>query len=161
MKNKTRLFSSVFFISFALLFLLLSLSHTSESEQTAMKKEVVTLPGVKLSSLPFSPAVKFGSLLFLSGTIGMDPKTNALVSPNVGDQTKQCLEILGQVLHQAGMDFEDAVRCTVYLTDLNDYIEMNKAYAAFFPKDPPSRACVEVAGLVRGAKVEISMIAAK
>jgi 2-iminobutanoate/2-iminopropanoate deaminase len=161
MKNSTRLFGSVVFIVFAFLFVLLSFSHTSDSEQTTMKKEVVTLPGTKPSSLPFSPAVKFGNLLFLSGTIGMDPKTNELASPDVGGQTKQCLERLKQILHQAGMDFKDAVRCTVYLTDLDDYAEMNKAYAAYFPEDPPSRACVQVAGLVRGAKVEISMIAAK
>lgn len=59
------------------------------------------------------------------------------------------------------MDYNDVVSCTVYLTDLKDYTEMNKAYSSYFPEDPPARACVQVSGLVRGAKVEISMIAAK
>jgi len=90
----------------------------------------------------------------------MDPETNEL-SPDIGEQTKQCLENLGLILRQADMDYSDAVRCTVYLADLEDYAAMNKAYTAFFPEDPPARACVQVAGLVRGAKVEISMIAAK
>jgi 2-iminobutanoate/2-iminopropanoate deaminase len=161
MRNSVKTFGPVILMVFAALLLFHSLSQTSNSGQTAVKKEVILMPGAKPSDLPFSPAVKYGNLLFLSGAIGMDPKTNELVSPDVGEQTKQCLERLGKILQQGGMDFSDAVRCTVYLTDIKDYAEMNKAYAAYFSENPPSRACVQIAGLVRGAKVEISMIAAK
>lgn len=133
-------------------------TETTEPMEEAIHKEVIKMGATE--GRPFSPAVKFGNLLFLSGSIGMNPETNEL-SPDVGEQTKQCLENLGLILRQADMDYSDAVRCTVYLTDLEDYAAMNEAYIAFFPEDPPARACVQVAGLVRGAKVEISMIAAK
>lgn len=133
-------------------------TETTEPEQEAVQKEVINMG--QAEGRPFSPAVKFGNLLFLSGSIGMNPETGEL-PPDVGEQTKQCLENLGLILHQADMDYIDAVRCTVYLADLEDYAAMNEAYIAFFPEDPPARACVQVAGLVRGAKVEISMIAAK
>jgi 2-iminobutanoate/2-iminopropanoate deaminase len=99
--------------------------------------------------------------MFLSGLIGTDLKTSELVSSDVGEQTKQCLETLGLILRQSQMDYSDVVSCTVYLTDLKDYSEMNKAYSAYFPKDPPARTCVQVAKLVREAKVELTLIAAK
>jgi len=133
-------------------------TETTEPEQETVHKEVINMGAAE--GRPFSPAVKFGNLLFLSGSIGMDPETGEL-PPDVGEQTTQCLKNLGLILRQADMDYSDAVKCTVYLADLEDYAAMNKAYIAFFPEDPPARACVQVAGLVRGAKVEISMIAAK
>ena len=144
-----------------MLFFSIRLSQTHEHDQAAVKKEVIKATLGVPAGLPFSPAIKFGNFVFLSGILGTDLKTSELVSPDVGEQTKQCMERLGQVLRQGGMDFSDAVRCTVYLTDIKDYAEMNKAYAAYFPENPPARACVQVADLVRGAKVEISMIAAK
>lgn len=146
------------FLLIIVLFFFFSFCQTAEPEREAVKKEVIKMEGSE--GRPFSPAVKFGNLLFVSGSIGVDPETNEL-SPDVGEQTKKCLERLGTILHQANMDYSDVVKCTVYLTDLKDYAEMNKAYSVFFPEDPPSRACVQVAGLVKGAKVEISMIAAK
>jgi 2-iminobutanoate/2-iminopropanoate deaminase len=100
-------------------------------------------------------------MLFLSGVIGSDPKTGELVSDDVAEQTKACMERLKIVLEQAGMDFSDVVRGTVFLVDINDYTAMNKVYGSYFKKDPPARACVQTAKLVRDAKVEISMIAIK
>ncbi len=148
----------VLIIVFIFSFSFCQTEEATEPEQEAVQKEVIKME--QAEGRPFSPAVKFGDLLFLSGSIGMDPETNELPQ-DVGAQTKQCLENLGLILRQANMDYSDAVRCTVYLADLEDYAEMNKAYIAFFPEDPPARACVQVAGLVRDAKVEISMIAAK
>jgi len=147
------------FILITGLFLCFSFCRTTDLEEVVTVKEVIEMEGAE--GLPFSSAVKFGNLLFLSGAIGVDPKTNEVVSPDVGEQTKQCLERVGQILHRVDMDYSDVVNCTVYLTDLDDYAEMNKAYSAFFPEDPPARACVQVSRLVRGVKVEISMIAAK
>jgi 2-iminobutanoate/2-iminopropanoate deaminase len=150
----------IFFLIFVSL-ISISMGISSYSDQAASKKETIRIPGTAPSGLPFSPAVKFGDLLFLSGVVGTDPETGELVSPDIGEQTKQCLELVGLILRQAKMNFSDVVSCTVYLADLSDYTEMNKAYAAYFPEDPPARACIQVAALVRGAKVEISMIAAK
>ena len=148
----------ILIIGFFLCFISCQTTETTEPEQEAVQKEVIKMG--QTEGRPFSPAVKFGNWLFLSGSIGIDPETNEL-PPDVGEQTKNCMERLGAILRQADMDYSDAVRCTVYLADLEDYAEMNKAYTAFFPEDPPARACVQAAGLVRGAKVEISMIAAK
>jgi 2-iminobutanoate/2-iminopropanoate deaminase len=144
-----------------LLFFSVSLSQTQEHDQAAVKKEIIQAALGVPPGLPFSTAVKFGNFVFLSGILGTDLKTSELVSPDVGEQTKQCMETLGLILRQAKMDYSDVVSCTVYLTDLNDYSEMNKAYSAYFPKDPPARTCVQVTKLVRGAKVELSFIAAK
>ena len=151
----------VILLVITVLFFSISFCQAYESDQAVVKKEIIKMPTGTPTGLPFSPAVKFGNLVFLSGVVGTDLKTRELVSPDVGEQTKQCLEILGLILRQAKMDYSDVVSCTVYLTDLKDYTEMNKAYSVYFPEDPPSRACVQVAGLVRGAKVEISLIAAK
>lgn len=131
------------------------------SNQPAQQKEVIRLEGSQPTDLPFSPAIKVGNMMFLSGSIGTDTKTGKLVSDNVEEQTRQTMENLRTLLRQGEMDFADVVRATVYLADINDYAKMNKVYATYFSKDSPARACVEVAGLVRGAKVEISMIAIK
>ncbi len=139
----------------------LFLFGSSNGEQKVLKKEVITLPGAPPSDLPYSPGIKVGNMLFLSGVIGSDPKTGELVSDDVGEQTKACMERLEIVLEQAGMDFSDVVRGTVFLADINDYAAMNKVYGSYFKKDPPARACVQIAKLVRDAKVEISMIAIK
>ena len=144
-----------------MLFFSISFSQTHEHDQAAVKKEVIKAPIGVPAGLPFSTAVKFGNFMFLSGILGTDLNTSELVSPDVGEQTKQCMETLGLILRQAKMDYSDVVSCTVYLTDLKDYSEMNKAYSAYFPKDPPARTCVQVVRLVREAKVELSFIAAK
>jgi 2-iminobutanoate/2-iminopropanoate deaminase len=143
---------------------LIVFGHGSQLGKTAPAspgKEIITLPGAKPSGLPFSSAVKVGNMMFVSGVVGTDVKTSQLISDDVADQTRLCLEKLKAVVTQGGMDLADAVNCTVYLADINDYDAMNKVYATFFPTGPPARACVQVAKLVRGAKVEISMIAIK
>jgi len=136
-------------------------SQSGKADQGSYGKEIISLPGAKTSGLPFSSAVKFGNTMFLSGVIGTDLKTNELVSQDVGDQTRKCLEKLKSILFQGGMNLSDAVNATVYLTDLNDYDAMNKVYATFFIDNPPARACVQTAKLIKGAKIEISMIAMK
>jgi 2-iminobutanoate/2-iminopropanoate deaminase len=151
----------VILLLITMLFFSISFSQTLETDQAAVKNEIIKAPLGVPAGLPFSTAVKFGNFMFLSGLIGTDLKTSELVSPDVGEQTKQCLETLGLILRQAEMDYSDVVSCTVYLTDLEDYSEMNKAYSAYFPKDPPARTCVQAVKLVREAKVELSFIAAK
>jgi 2-iminobutanoate/2-iminopropanoate deaminase len=132
------------------------------SNQAMPKREVIKTPGTHPAGLPFNPAIKVGNMMFLSGTIGSDPKTQEVVSDDIEEQTRQTMENLKTILNQGGMDFSDVVRATVYLTDLNDYEGMNKVYWSYFKNiEPPARACVEIAKLVKKAKVEISMIAIK
>jgi len=132
-----------------------------KANQHSRGKEVVSFPDALPSQAPFSTAVRAGDYIFCSGVIGTDLKTNELVSPDVSGQTRQCLEKIKSVLAQAHLDLGDVVNATVYLSDINDYDAMNEVYLSFFPADPPARACVQVGKLVRGARVEIAMMAWK
>jgi 2-iminobutanoate/2-iminopropanoate deaminase len=142
--------------------LLMGYNNNYNKDQAMPKREVIKTPGTHPAGLPFNPAIKVGNIMFLSGTIGSDAKTQEVVSDDIEEQTRQTMENLKTILKQGGMDFSDVVRATVYLTDLNDYEGMNKVYWSYFKNiEPPARACVEVAKLVKKAKVEISMIAIK
>lgn len=121
---------------------------------------VVVAPGsAVLGDLPFSPGIRAGDFLFLSGAIGTRPGTTELVSRDVGEQTRQTMANLRTVLQAAGADLGDVVKCTVFLVDMADYAAMNAAYAATWPADPPARSTVAGSGLALGAKVEIECIA--
>lgn len=124
----------------------------------AQEKEVVRMPGV-LEGLPFSPAVRAGDLLFLSGQIGIRPGTLELVPGGVRPETRQTLENIRAVLEHAGSSMDRVVKCTVFLADIEDWPAINEVYRTFFPTDPPARSAVAGSGLALGARVEIECIA--
>jgi 2-iminobutanoate/2-iminopropanoate deaminase len=107
---------------------------------------------------PYSHSVVSGGLLFCSGQIGLDPKTDELVPGTVADEATQCLRNLEAVCEAAGTGLDRAVRLTIYTTVIEQFATINEAYAAFFADDPPARAVVGVAGLPKGALVEIDAI---
>lgn len=107
---------------------------------------------------PYSHAVLANGLLFCSGQIPLDAASGEIVGSTPAEQARRCLENLQLVCSAAGARLEDAVRCTVYMTDLSAFAEVNEVYAEFFPSDPPARAAVGVAALPRGAQVEIDAI---
>jgi 2-iminobutanoate/2-iminopropanoate deaminase len=109
---------------------------------------------------PYSHAVMAGGLLFCSGQIPLDPHTGELVGATPAEQARRCLENLDAVCAAAGAALTDAVRLTVYLIDLGAFAEVNEAYAAFFPSDPPARVAIGVAALPKGAQVEIDAVVA-
>lgn len=110
---------------------------------------------------PYSHAVAAGGLLFCSGQVALDPATGRLVQGGASEQTRRCLENLASVCRAAAASLSDAVRITVYLTDLRaDWAEVNRAYASFFEDEPPARAAVGVAALPAGARVEIDAVVA-
>jgi 2-iminobutanoate/2-iminopropanoate deaminase len=110
---------------------------------------------------PYSQAIRTGSLLFCSGQVALDPSTGELVKEDVEGQTRRCLENLSAVCEASGASLTQAVRCTVYLADMGDFARVNEAYADFFgDEDPPARVAVGVAGLPKGADVEIDAIVA-
>jgi 2-iminobutanoate/2-iminopropanoate deaminase len=109
----------------------------------------------------YSQAIRTGSLLFCSGQVALDPSTGELVKEDVVGQTRRCLENLSAVCEAAGASLSEAVRCTVYLADMDDFARMNEAYGDFFGEDnPPARVAIGVAALPRGADVEIDAIVA-
>jgi 2-iminobutanoate/2-iminopropanoate deaminase len=109
---------------------------------------------------PYSQAVRHGDLLFCSGQIPLDPSTGELIKQDAAGQARRCLESLEAVCRAAGASLADAVRCTVYLTDMADFGRVNDVYAEFFGDEPPARVAIQAAGLPRGADVEIDAIVA-
>jgi 2-iminobutanoate/2-iminopropanoate deaminase len=123
-------------------------------------RESVTAIGAPAAIGPYSHAVRAAGLLFCSGQIPLDPETGELVGETPAAQATRCLENLQAVCAAAGAGLADAVRCTVYLTDLDAFAEINEAYGTFFAADPPARVAIGVAALPRGAQVEIDAIVA-
>ena len=133
-------------------------------------REVITAPGAPAAIGPYSHAVlvhhrlcrrcrrSVGSLLFCSGQIPLDPVTGELVGATAAEQAQRCLENLTAVCEAAGASLADALRLTVYMTDLGAFAEVNDVYASFFEHSPPARVAVGVAALPRGAQVEIDAI---
>jgi 2-iminobutanoate/2-iminopropanoate deaminase len=110
---------------------------------------------------PYSQAMRSGDLLFCSGQIPLEPSTGELVKDDIEGQARRCLENLAAVAEAGGGSLATAVRCTVYLTDMNDFARVNEVYAGFFDgDDPPARVAVAVAALPKGADVEIDAIVA-
>jgi len=123
-------------------------------------REVVTALGAPAAVGPYSHAVQAAGLLFCSGQIPLDPETGELVGDTPGEQARQCLTNLEAVVAAAGVQLADAVRVTVYLTDMAAFAEVNEVYASFFPSDPPARVAFGVAALPKGAQVEIDAVVA-
>ncbi len=125
-----------------------------------MAGSVLAQEAVPLKKLPFSSARKAGNTLYLSGSVPRTPDGKDVRS-SVEAGTRQVMENLGRVLKQHGYSFDDVVKATVFLKDINDYHEMNKAYASFFKDKFPARACVGGVEIVFDFRVEIEMIAYK
>ncbi len=123
-------------------------------------REIVVADGAPPAIGPYSHAVRVGGLLFCSGQIPLDPSTGEIVGETAGEQARRCLENLTAVCAAAGASLGRAVRLTVYMTDLAAFAEVNEVYGSFFGSEPPARVAVEVAGLPRGAQVEIDAIVA-
>ena len=108
---------------------------------------------------PYSPAIKAGNLLFVSGQIPIDPASGALIDGDITAQTEQVMRNLGALLRAAGAGFEHVVRTTVFLADMSDFAAMNEVYSRYVVDPPPARATVQVARLPRDVKIEIDAIA--
>jgi 2-iminobutanoate/2-iminopropanoate deaminase len=119
----------------------------------------VSSPGAPAAIGPYSQAVVHGGLVWCSGQIGLDPVTGQLVGPDVAAQTRLVLQNLSAVLKAAGTDLSRVVKATVYLVDMGDFAAMNAVYAELFADHRPARATVAVAGLPKGARVEIDVVA--
>jgi 2-iminobutanoate/2-iminopropanoate deaminase len=109
---------------------------------------------------PYSQGMRVGDLLFISGQIPLDPSSGELVKLDIDGQARRCLENLAAICEAAGASLANAARCTVYLTDMNDFVRVNEVYAEFFEGDPPARVAIGVASLPKGADIEIDAIVA-
>lgn len=110
---------------------------------------------------PYSQAVQTGNMLFISGQIPIDPETNQLISGGINDEAEQVMQNLGALLLKAGFSFENVVKTTIFLSDMNHFAEVNEVYGSYFKSDYPARETVAVLGLPKNVNVEISLIAVK
>ena len=150
-----------FGVSARLTFPLLLLAMAIAGCMAVTIKESVSTKNAPAAIGPYSQAIKVGNLLFLSGQISIDPKTNQMNSGSIEEQTKLVLDNLDAVLKASGMSMENVVNTTVFLKDVNDFGKMNAVYGTYFKDNPPARATVQIAKLPRDALVEISAIASK
>jgi 2-iminobutanoate/2-iminopropanoate deaminase len=123
-------------------------------------REAVTASDAPAAIGPYVHAVIAGGLLFCSGQIPLDPRTGDLIGATAADQAGRCLENLAAVCAAAGATLGDAVKVTIYVTDMNAFAAVNEVYASFFEADPPARVAVGVVALPRGAQVEMDAVVA-
>ncbi len=126
-----------------------------------MTRHVIATPDAPAEIGPYSQAIALGSLLFTSGQIPLDPKTQAMVEGDIRAQAERVMLNLEAVLQAAGCSFADVVKSTIFLVDLADFAAVNEVYGKRFSAAPPARSTVQVAALPKGARVEIEMIALK
>jgi len=108
---------------------------------------------------PYSQAVEAGGFVFLSGQISIDPKSNQVFTGPIEEQAKQVMENIKAVLQGCGLDFQNVVKTTIYLINMNDFATVNEVYGRYFSESPPARSTVAVAGLPKGVHVEIEVLA--
>jgi 2-iminobutanoate/2-iminopropanoate deaminase len=125
----------------------------------AALRQVVSAPDAPRAMGAYSPAIKSGNLLFISGQIPVEPSTGNLVQGDIAAQAEQVMRNVTALLRAAGVGFDHVVRTTVYLADMNDFAGMNEVYSRYIVDPPPARATVQVARLPRDVKIEVDAIA--
>jgi len=125
----------------------------------ASHKQVVTSSKLPTARGPYSPAIRVGDLLFVSGYGPIDPTTDEVVKTDFATQVRLTLENLKTVLEEAGGSLENVVKTTVYLSDMDNFAAFNEIYATYFPNDPPARTTIQAARLPLDIDVEIDCIA--
>ena len=123
-----------------------------------MTRQSISTGGAPAALGPYSQGIRSGDMLFCSGQIGLDPATGELVE-GVEAQAERALRNLRSVLDAAGFGFDDVVKTTIFLADMNDFAKVNAVYAKFMPDPPPARSTVQVAALPKAALIEIEAIA--
>lgn len=123
-----------------------------------MTRQAISTGGAAAAIGPYSQAIRSGDMLFCSGQLGIDPATGELVD-GVEGQAERALRNLRSVLDAAGLTFDDVVKTTIFLADIDDFAAVNAVYARFMPDPPPARSTVQVAALPKGGLVEIEAIA--
>jgi 2-iminobutanoate/2-iminopropanoate deaminase len=125
-----------------------------------MNKQVISTPHAPSAIGPYSQAIRFGNLLFVSGQIPIDPSTGNLIEDKtIQGQTRRVLQNVIAIVEAAGASSQNIVKTTVFLLNMSDFAEMNAVYSTFFPSMPPARATIEAARLPRDVSIEIDCIA--
>jgi 2-iminobutanoate/2-iminopropanoate deaminase len=126
-----------------------------------MEKQIITTTNAPAPIGPYNQAVMVKDTIFISGQICIDPSTGELKNKDLQEETHQVMHNLRAILQQAGMNFSNVVKTTIFITDMNRFSEMNEVYGKYFDKNFPARETVQVSALPKFVNVEISMIAVK
>lgn len=127
-----------------------------------MSKSIVTSKNAPAPIGPYNQAIWYGDVLFVSGQIALDPQSGELVLGSIELETERVMKNLEGILHEAGLSFENVLKCSVFVTDMNDFSNINAVYGKYFNESSaPARELVQVAALPRFVHVEISCIAGR
>jgi 2-iminobutanoate/2-iminopropanoate deaminase len=126
-----------------------------------MGKKVIATKEAPAAIGPYSQAIEWGELVFTSGQIALDSATGEMVEGDVSVQTRQVMTNLRSLLAAAGCQMEQVLKTTIFVMDMEDFAAVNAVYGEFFGEEPPARATVQVAGLPKGALVEIEAVASR
>jgi 2-iminobutanoate/2-iminopropanoate deaminase len=126
-----------------------------------MEKQIINTKQAPAPIGPYNQAVKAGNMLFISGQIALHPDTNQLMKEDIIAETHQVMQNLKHILSEAGMDFNDVVKTTIFITDMNNFSQINEIYGKYFSGHFPARETVQVSALPKAVNVEISAIACK
>ncbi|MBC7422468.1 MAG: RidA family protein [Ferruginibacter sp.] len=126
-----------------------------------MTKQIINTTNAPAPIGPYNQAIKAGNLLFVSGQVAIKPGTNDLANADIIEETHQVLQNLKTILAEAGMDFSNIVKTSIFLSDMDLFSQVNEIYAKYFDGDFPARETIAVKGLPKNANVEISVIAAE
>ena len=126
-----------------------------------MKKIIINTKNAPAAIGPYSQAVLVNKTLYCSGQIAINPKNNLIINSSIKEETEMIMKNIFEILSSAQMNFDNIVKCTIFLKNMNDYNEVNKVYSKYFKSDPPAREAVEVSKLPKNVNVEISTIAVK
>ena len=124
-----------------------------------MKKEAIRSGNAPEPIGPYSQAIKAGGFLFASGQIAIDPATNQLLDGSLEDETNLVMKNIKAVLDEAGLDFSSIIKCSIFLSSMDDFARVNEVYGSYFEAPYPARETVEVSKLPKGVRVEISFVA--
>lgn len=126
-----------------------------------MSKEIVYSKNAPAPIGPYSQAVKAGNVLYVSGQIALDADSGGLINENITEETHAVMKNLDAILAAAQFSFNDVVKCTIFIRNMDDFTAINEAYGQYFKSSPPARETVEVSRLPKDVNVEISCIAVK
>ena len=126
-----------------------------------MSKKVISTKKASAAIGPYSQAILSNNTLYCSGQIAINSKNGELLTDNITEETHQVMKNISEILKSANMNFTNVVKCSIFMTDINQYTEINEVYASYFSEYPPAREAVEVSVLPKNVNVEISVIAVK
>lgn len=122
-------------------------------------KEIINSSNAPAPIGPYSQAVRAGNTLYVSGQIPIDQANDTLIQGSIEDETEQVMKNLGYILEEAGLNFKHVLKCSIFVSSMDNFARINEVYGKYFDENPPARETVEVSGLPKGVNVEISCIA--